>query len=144
AGVRPVAPEVVNSLGMRLALIPPGRFRMGSPASEKGRQPDEPVHEVEISRPFYLGVFPVTQAQYQKVTGSNPSHFSRRGDWHEDDYPLHGETRDPQGPESGRWKVIRGGSWGARPPHCRAARRHSCPPRDLIYGFGFRVVLTVS
>ena len=32
-GARPVAPEVVNSAGMRLALVPAGRFRMGSPTS---------------------------------------------------------------------------------------------------------------
>jgi uncharacterized protein (TIGR02996 family) len=80
AGVRPVVPEVVNSIGMRLALIPPGRFRMGSPDDEEGRKEDEgPLHEVEITRPFYLGVFPVTQGQWQTVMGSNPSYFSATG-----------------------------------------------------------------
>jgi formylglycine-generating enzyme required for sulfatase activity len=34
---------------------------------------------VEITRPFYLGVFPVTQAQWQKVMGNNPSYFSATG-----------------------------------------------------------------
>jgi uncharacterized protein (TIGR02996 family) len=80
AGVRPVVPEVVNSIGMRLALIPPGRFRMGSPAGEKERSGDEAAHEVEITRPFYLGVFPVTQAQWQRVLGNNPSSFCATGD----------------------------------------------------------------
>jgi uncharacterized protein (TIGR02996 family) len=76
AGVGPVVPEVVNSIGMRLALIPPGRFRMGSPAGEKERSKDEgPLHEVEITRAFYLGVFPVTQGQWQRVMGDNPSYF---------------------------------------------------------------------
>ena len=80
SGVRPVVPEVVNSIGMRLALIPPGRFRMGSPTSEAGRFYNEgPLHEVEITRPFYLGVFPVTQAQWQTVMGNNPSWFSSTG-----------------------------------------------------------------
>jgi uncharacterized protein (TIGR02996 family) len=79
-GVRPVVAEVVNSIGMRLALLPPGRFRMGSPSSEKGHLSNEgPSHEVEITRAFYLGVFPVTQRQYKKVMGSNPSHFSATG-----------------------------------------------------------------
>jgi uncharacterized protein (TIGR02996 family) len=79
-GVRPVVPEVVNSIGMRFALIPPGRFRMGSPTSEKDRLEHEgPLHEVEITRAFYLGVFPVTQRQYKKVMGSNPSDFSATG-----------------------------------------------------------------
>jgi formylglycine-generating enzyme required for sulfatase activity len=34
---------------------------------------------VEITQPFYLGAYPVTQAEYKKVTGKNPSHFSSRG-----------------------------------------------------------------
>jgi uncharacterized protein (TIGR02996 family) len=79
AGVRPVAAEVVNSIGMRLALIPPGRFRMGSPSEEKERGSDEEAHEVEITRPFYLGVFPITQAQWQAVMGKNPSRFRGGG-----------------------------------------------------------------
>jgi uncharacterized protein (TIGR02996 family) len=80
AGVRPVVPEVVNSIGMRLALIPPGRFRMGSPSGEKERGGDEEAHEVEITRAFYLGVFPVTQRQWQAVMGNNPSYFCAMGD----------------------------------------------------------------
>jgi uncharacterized protein (TIGR02996 family) len=79
AGVQPVVPEVVNSIGMRLARIPPGRFRMGSPASEAERRMDEPQHEVGITGAFYLGVFPVTQGQWQAVMGSNPSSFSASG-----------------------------------------------------------------
>jgi uncharacterized protein (TIGR02996 family) len=79
AGVRPVVPEVVNSIGMRLALIPPGRFRMGSPPSEKERGSDEEAHEVELTRPFYLGVFPVTQSQWLRVMGYNPSYFCVTG-----------------------------------------------------------------
>jgi uncharacterized protein (TIGR02996 family) len=80
SGVQPVAAEVVNSVGMRLALIPPGRFRMGSPAREAQRGEYEgPLHEVEITRPFYLGVFAVTQAQWQAVMGSTPSYFSATG-----------------------------------------------------------------
>jgi uncharacterized protein (TIGR02996 family) len=73
AGVRPVVPEVVNSIGMRFALIGPGRFRMGAPKSERLRERDEDPHPVEITRPYYLGVAPVTQGQYEKVMGVNPS-----------------------------------------------------------------------
>ena len=43
-------------LGMKLALIPPGRFRMGWPETEEGRDEEEYQHPVEITRPFYLGV----------------------------------------------------------------------------------------
>jgi formylglycine-generating enzyme required for sulfatase activity len=69
-----------NSVGIKLVRIPAGRFMMGSPASEFGRDSDEgPLHEVEISRSFFLGVYTVTQDQYRKVTGKNPSHFSPGG-----------------------------------------------------------------
>jgi len=67
-----------NSLGMTFRLIEPGMFEMGSPAHEKGRHDWEgPVHPVAIGTPFYIAIYPVTQAQYQLVTGRNPAHFSR-------------------------------------------------------------------
>jgi formylglycine-generating enzyme required for sulfatase activity len=67
---------VVNSVGMRLALVPAGRFRMGSPETEEDRFADEgPRHDVEISRPFFLGVHPVTQAEYLRLLDTNLSFF---------------------------------------------------------------------
>lgn len=74
--------EMSNSVGMRLRLIPPGRFLMGSPESEPGRSSDElsegPQHAVRITKPFFIGAFEVTQAEYEKVTGAdNPSHFNQ-------------------------------------------------------------------
>ena len=75
AGLKPPLPTVTNSLGMRFVYVPPGTFLMGSPEMEKGRTPAEgPQHEVEITRPFLMGVYPVTQGEYERVTGSNPSH----------------------------------------------------------------------
>jgi uncharacterized protein (TIGR02996 family) len=74
-GMKPLVPTLVNSIGMTFALIPAGSFLMGSPESEEGRSANEWRHRVTLSRPFYLGVFPVTQAQYQAVTTRNPSHF---------------------------------------------------------------------
>jgi uncharacterized protein (TIGR02996 family) len=75
AGVLPCVPALTNSIGMELALIPPGTFRMGSPPREPRRMADEPLHTVHVTRPFYLGVYPVTQAEYRAVTRRNPSHF---------------------------------------------------------------------
>jgi formylglycine-generating enzyme required for sulfatase activity len=86
--------EQANSIGMKLVLIPPGQFEMGSTAEEiawalqegkKTKQPEfvfnniqreAPRHQVRITRPFYLGMFPVTQAEYAKVMGLNPSSFT--------------------------------------------------------------------
>jgi uncharacterized protein (TIGR02996 family) len=67
-----------NSLGMEFRLIPAGTFLMGSPIGEAERLGDEgPLHEVTLTRPYYLGIFTVTQQQYAAVMRSNPSGFSR-------------------------------------------------------------------
>jgi len=68
-------PEITNSIGMKLVLIRKGTFQMGSPPSEKGSEDDERQHEVTLAQDYYLGAFEVTQAQYEKVMGENPSHF---------------------------------------------------------------------
>ncbi len=65
---------------MRLVLIPAGKFLMGSPKEEKDRVTYEEQHEVSITKPFYLGVYVVTQAEYEKVMGNNPSYFSAKND----------------------------------------------------------------
>ena len=69
--------ETTNSVGMRFILIPPGEFFMGSPQEEVGRGQNEVQHRVQITRPFYLGVYEVTQDEYQKVIGDDPN--SRQG-----------------------------------------------------------------
>jgi formylglycine-generating enzyme required for sulfatase activity len=48
---------------------------MGSPEDEVGRADSETLHQVTLSQDFYMGVFPVTQAEYFRVMGVNPSHF---------------------------------------------------------------------
>lgn len=72
------ADEFVNSLKMKLRRIPAGAFEMGSPAGESGRHDDEPRRKVTISRPFYIGVYEVTQGQYEELMGRNPSGFKGR------------------------------------------------------------------
>jgi formylglycine-generating enzyme required for sulfatase activity len=71
--------ELTNSIGMRLLLIPPGEFLMGSPKNERLRGSKETQHRVRITKPFYLGAYEVTQAEYRQVMGANPSRFSRTG-----------------------------------------------------------------
>jgi len=53
-------------------LIEPGRFIMGDERGD-GAQNEQPAHDVEIVRPFFLGERPVTQAQWFDVMGANPS-----------------------------------------------------------------------
>jgi formylglycine-generating enzyme required for sulfatase activity len=69
---------ITNSIGMKLVLIPKGTFMMGSPIEEEGAENDEEQHQVTISKDYYLGVTEVTQGQYEKVMGTNPSYFQKR------------------------------------------------------------------
>jgi formylglycine-generating enzyme required for sulfatase activity len=265
-----VPPELphylTNSVGMKLVLIPAGTFLMGSPAREQGRSADEgPQHEVTISRPYYLGVYPVTQEQFQRVMGTNPSHFCRGGrgrdqvkgedtrlfpaekvtwgnavafcrklcdlpdegrqgrayrlpteaeweyasragkdgepfsfgsslsadqanfdgtqpygrgaavgpylkrptavgsyppndfglfdmhgnvwewcsDWYDKGYYANSSPEDPQGPEEGDQRVLRGGCWSSSAANCRSAYRGRGEPGNHVYRFGFRVLLKV-
>jgi formylglycine-generating enzyme required for sulfatase activity len=65
--------------GIEMVLIPAGEFTMGSPANEVGRNDDEKQHPRVIRKPFYMGVTEVTQSQWQKVMGDNPSNFKGDG-----------------------------------------------------------------
>jgi formylglycine-generating enzyme required for sulfatase activity len=78
--------EIAEGVPMTFVLIPPGKFRMGSPESEEGHQSQETLHTVILSEPFDLGKYEVTQAQYAalatreatgrlKVNNKDPSHF---------------------------------------------------------------------
>jgi formylglycine-generating enzyme required for sulfatase activity len=69
---------ITNSIGMKLLHIPKGTFTMGSPIEEEGADNDEEQHQVTISKDYCLGVTEVTQGQYEKVMGTNPSHFQKR------------------------------------------------------------------
>ncbi|MBL8735346.1 MAG: formylglycine-generating enzyme family protein [Planctomycetes bacterium] len=80
-----------NDLEIEVAAPPPaslnmvpiaaGMFQMGSPVTPLyvapyNNQPTaQPVHAVTITRPFWMGKYEVTQAEYQAVMGSNPSYF---------------------------------------------------------------------
>jgi formylglycine-generating enzyme required for sulfatase activity len=67
-------------------LIPAGSFVMGSPPGEAKTEPESAIekhHKVTITQPFYMGKFELTQAQYTKVMGANPSKTQA------DDLPVH-------------------------------------------------------
>jgi formylglycine-generating enzyme required for sulfatase activity len=56
--------EFENSIGMKMTLIPPGEFMMGSPEGTGRNEEEGPLHEVAITRPFYAGTYPVTFGQF--------------------------------------------------------------------------------
>ena len=68
--------DLGGGVTLDLAWIPAGRFTMGSPAGEADRGGDEgPQHTVTFANGFWMGRTEVTQAQYEQVTGSNPSNW---------------------------------------------------------------------
>ena len=75
----PIATTTEPWTGMVFVELPPGRFTMGSASTEAGRNDDELLHDVEITRPFLLGQNEVTQQEWRTVMGTAPSHFSGCG-----------------------------------------------------------------
>ncbi|QJW95835.1 SUMF1/EgtB/PvdO family nonheme iron enzyme [Frigoriglobus tundricola] len=75
AGVVPCVPRHTLALpgGVPLtgAFVPPGSFRMGGSVMNN----EKPVHRVTLTRGWFMGVTPVTQAQWKAVMGTEPSHF---------------------------------------------------------------------
>ncbi|HZZ80056.1 MAG TPA: formylglycine-generating enzyme family protein [Gemmataceae bacterium] len=231
---------VVNSIGMKFVRIEPGEFVMGSSGKEKGRGDDEIQRRIKLTRGFYLGVHTVTQEQWQKVMGNNPSggqadknlpvdnvswndcqafckklgamekrtyRLPTEAEWeyacragtttafsfgatlatdqanYNGDFiygpgkkgvnrqkttpvgsfpanawglhDMHGnvwqwcqdwhggyaakDVIDPQGPKSGKNRVLRGGSWGSHPIFCRSANRNFAAPDTRTEYYGCRV-----
>jgi formylglycine-generating enzyme required for sulfatase activity len=107
-----------NSLDMKMVLLPPGTFWMGSPPAEAGRRDNEgPRHEVNLANHFYLAVHTVTQLQYQKVMKANPSHFD----------PIHG---------GGPAHPVENVSWDDAVEFCR---RLSALPAEREAGRSYRL-----
>jgi formylglycine-generating enzyme required for sulfatase activity len=248
--------DLGGGVTLELVLIPAGMFDMGSPDGEAGRSSDEgPLHRVRISRAFYIGKSEVTQEQWEKAMGTNPSAFkgpklpvecvswdacqeflrrleatglrragprvsglkpqgyrlpteaewewacragtrtrfcfgdadARLGEyaWYDANsgntthpvgekrpnawglHDCHGNVwewcadwggeygappwpgkfrwvRDPTGPTSGSWRVLRGGSWNYAPPFCRSPRRFRLALLNRGGIFGLRVVVSAG
>ena len=67
--------DLGNSVSLEMTAIPGGNFMMGSPKNElKRRDNESPQHQVTVPS-FFIGKYPVTQAQYQAIMGTNPSYF---------------------------------------------------------------------
>ncbi len=67
--------DLGNDVSLEMVEIPAGSFEMGSPVDEEKRiKSESPQHKVNI-KPFFMGKFAVTQAQYQEIMSKNPSYF---------------------------------------------------------------------
>jgi formylglycine-generating enzyme required for sulfatase activity len=92
-----------NSLGMAFVRIPAGTFQMGAGDDERDALPNErPRHPVTISRPFYLALHEVTQAQWEAVIGTSAYTLSRSNPF----YGLPGmaeRVRRPNNPVTVSW-----------------------------------------
>jgi len=64
--------DLGDGVKMEFVLIRPGTFVMGSDANRLDERPARPV---TLTQPYCLGKYEVTQAQWARVMGSNPSHF---------------------------------------------------------------------
>ncbi len=231
------ASELTNSIGMKFILVPAGTFFMGSRDNEEVSSNEKPLHRVEISSPFYLSKFEVTQGQWVAVMGTNPGNFrspdrpvdevswndvqlfleklnklektdryrlpteaeweyaaragsetvycygddpgaaklkdyawyaensgkqthpagqlkpnawgfhdmyGNVGEWVQDRYDRNyygvSPAIDPQGPQTGKKRVVRGGSWLSPPYSCRSAVRGYYSEDYTDSDFGFRLV----
>ena len=107
--------------GIEMALIPAGKYQRGaSPRDSEAFSNESPAHEVTISNAFYLGVTEVTQGEWSKVMGSNPSHV--KGDrrpleivsW-DDIQPFLQKSPNLRLPTEGEWEyACRAGTTGSR------------------------------
>ena len=81
------AGEVRTFGGVELCWCPAGKFRMGSPADERGHRADETQVDVKLSDSFWMGKYEVTQAQWLTVVGEIPVELNAGAG---DDFPVYG------------------------------------------------------
>jgi formylglycine-generating enzyme required for sulfatase activity len=90
----PLEAKLASKAGPALRLIPLGSFQMGSERREQGRRPNEGFRHVSFSRPFYLGVYEISNAQYHAFRADHVSGFVDRKTLDLDDYPVTGVSWD--------------------------------------------------
>ena len=72
--------RIGNTFSLDMVNIPSGLFQMGAPEDEQGADDEErPQHFVNVPA-FYMGKYPITQAQYMAITGENPSNCKDKPD----------------------------------------------------------------
>jgi len=71
--------DFVNSIGIRMVYISPGEYEMGSPHLEWGRRENEELHTVRLTNGYYMGIFEITQDQWNEYLGALGQHKPLRG-----------------------------------------------------------------
>ncbi len=67
--------DLGNGVKLEMVEVPAGTFYMGSPENEEGRYDSEsPQHQVNVPN-FFIGKYPLTQAQYEAIMRNNPADF---------------------------------------------------------------------
>ena len=96
--------------GMQFVWVPPGEFEMGS-RSEHSDDDEQPVTRVEIRAGYWLGKYEVSQGEWERVMGSNPSEFQECGS----ECPV--ESVSSEAVQEFIWRLNeRGGGTGYRLP----------------------------
>jgi formylglycine-generating enzyme required for sulfatase activity len=96
--------DAYKTTNIVLRRIPSGSFTMGSPEGEFERKDNETQHQVTLTQPFYIGVFEVTQKQWERVMGTWPS------------YSTNASYRESRPVETVGYNIIRGASAGTNWP----------------------------
>ncbi|MBO4715966.1 MAG: SUMF1/EgtB/PvdO family nonheme iron enzyme [Verrucomicrobia bacterium] len=75
AGNADFSTPLSSNVNLDMVWIEPGTFLMGSPKDELGRSGDETLHQVTLTKGYWIGKYEVTQAQYKAISGNEPSYF---------------------------------------------------------------------
>jgi formylglycine-generating enzyme required for sulfatase activity len=142
---------------MKLVLIPPGEFDMGSTPEEIAAEAETvpaayrslfhgeaPRHRVKITKSFYMAVFLVTQSEYERIAGVNPSAYTaRQMDASQFNPPISGRGREFRGRMANRMSgkdtsrhPVETVSWDDATEFCR---RLSAAPAERAAGRVYRL-----
>jgi formylglycine-generating enzyme required for sulfatase activity len=112
-----LAVDLGGGVKLEMVLIPAGEFLMGAPKSdENAYRWERPQHRVRLTKPFYLGKYPVTQEQWQAVMGNNPSDSKgpknpvETVSWH-DCHKFLGKLNGMFGAERGKFQLPTEAQW---------------------------------
>jgi formylglycine-generating enzyme required for sulfatase activity len=112
-----------------------GRTGLNYPTAD-ALSPDDANYAASLGGPVEVGSYPPNGLGVYDMSGNV---FEWVADWYDGAYYAHSPTEDPGGPESGKHRVIRGGSWHSGPFCLRTYYRNGLPPQWVDFGVGIRL-----